>query len=336
MMISVGLLSGRTPRDSVSASSAMELALEEAVAAERAGFDSIVFSEHHQQDADHLPTPLINAVAAAARTTRIRVGSCVILLPLHDAIDVAETVAMLDVISNGRAILGVGLGYAPEDLTLFNRHPQSLRVRMEEALTILTNIWRDETYSFSGKAYNLENVRLRPRPVQLPHPPIWCGGLVDAALDRCARFGEAWIATSATSIDEVADVAGRYRKACAKYGTTPRIVVPRDAWVTDGADVPAEVRQAMFDTHESYARMGRWDDVLAGRRWDELPFEELVADRMIVGNADHCVSEIGRWHERIGADYFLVRLSHARSPSRELALGAIERFGSDVIPRLAG
>ena len=330
-----GLLSGRGPAPNVTGSEAVEQIYAEARAAERAGFDSMLFSEHHQQDVGDWPNPLLLATAVAARTERLRVGSCVTLLPLHDAVRVAEDLATLDVLSHGRAILGVGLGYAPEDVTLLRRSAVASGVRMEESLTILNGAWEAEDLSLTGDSYVLDRARIRPKPVQTPRPPIWGGGLAEIAVDRCARLADAWISTSATSIAEVSDVAARYRAACAAHGAAPHVVVVRDAFITNDAMVPQEVKDGLFDTHGRYARMGRWDKVLAGRRWEELPFDELIRDRMIVGDPDHCRSEIARWVDRTSAEYFLLRFSHASGPPPEMVLECIERFGREVISRLA-
>lgn len=330
-----GLLSGRGPAPNVTAAEAVERIYAEALAAERAGFDSMLFSEHHQQDVGDWPNPLLLATAVAARTEKLRIGTCVTLLPLHDAVQVAEDLATLDVLSKGRAILGVGLGYAPEDVGLLTRTTVASGIRMEESLTILNRAWEAEDVSLVGDYYTLDRARIRPKPVQTPRPPIWGGGLADVAVDRCARLADAWISTSATSIAEVSDAASRYRAACASHSAEPHVVVVRDAFITDGEAIPQEVEDGLFDTHGRYARMGRWDKVLAGRRWDELPFEELIRDRMIVGGANHCRSEIARWAESTSADYFLLRFSHATAPSPETVLEAIERFGREVINRMA-
>ena len=329
-----GILSGRGPAQNVTGTASVEEIYREAQAAEQAGFDSFVFSEHHQQDVGDWPNPMLLATAVAARTTSLRVGPCVLLLPLQDAVRVAEDIATLDVLSGGRALVGVGLGYAPEDVGLFTPSSVPSGVRMEEALTILNDAWLMDTMTIEGREYQLADIKVRPMPVQRPRPTIWGGGLVDAALDRCARLTDGWISTSATSIDEVAVTVARYREICARHDVQPYVILVRDAFITESVEVPQEVKDGLFETHGRYARMGRWDRVLAGRSWEELPFEELIDNRMIVGDPEHCRGEIGRWVERTGADYFLLRFSHAGAPSSSLVLDAIVRFGREVISQV--
>ncbi len=141
----------------------------EAQLAEASGFDSCFFGEHHQDHDGFLPSPLIVATAVAARTTRLRVGTSVILLPLHHPVHVAEDVVTLDLVSKGRVILGVGIGYQPADFRAFSVPMEDRAGRFEESIEILRRCWAGEPFSFRGKHYTLEDVQIRPRPYQ----PAW-------------------------------------------------------------------------------------------------------------------------------------------------------------------
>src|ERR1043166_5025804 len=132
--------------------------------AEASGFDSCFFGEHHQDKDGFLPSPLIVATAVAARTERLRVGTSVILLPLHHPVRVAEDAITLDLVSKGRLILGVGIGYQPADFRAFNV-PMEHRVALfEEGVAILRHAWSGERFTFRGEHYRLEDVEIRPRP----------------------------------------------------------------------------------------------------------------------------------------------------------------------------
>src|SRR4030095_9745566 len=145
----------------------------EAQLAEASGFDSCFFGEHHQDKDGFLPSPLIVATAVAAHTRRLRVGTAVILLPLHPPVRVAEDVITLDLVSKGRVILGVGIGYQPADFRAFNV-PMEHRVALfAESVEILRKCWSGEPFSHRGKHYTLEDVQIRPRPFQEPSPPLW-------------------------------------------------------------------------------------------------------------------------------------------------------------------
>src|SRR5438132_1020914 len=133
-------------------------AIAEAQFAEASGFDSCFFGEHHQDHDGFLPSPLIVAAAVAARTTRLRVGTSVILLPLHHPVHVAEDVITLDLVSKGRVILGVGIGYQPADFRAFSVPMEDRAGRFEESIEILRLCWAGDKFSFRGKHYVLENL----------------------------------------------------------------------------------------------------------------------------------------------------------------------------------
>ena len=123
----------------------------EAQLAEASGFDSCFFGEHHQDHDGFLPSPLIVATAVAARTQRLRVGTSVILLPLHHPVHVAEDAITLDLVSRGRLILGVGIGYQPADFRAFSVPMEHRMGLFEESVEILRLCWAGETFSYRGK-----------------------------------------------------------------------------------------------------------------------------------------------------------------------------------------
>src|SRR5205809_462489 len=159
----------------------------EAQLAEASGFDSCFFGEHHQDQDGFLPSPLIVATAVAARTKRLRVGTSVILLPLHHPVRVAEDVITLDLVSRGRVVLGVGIGYQASDFSAFAVPMEERAARFEESVEILRLCWAGERFSYRGKHYTLEDVQIRPRPYQKPGPPLWIGASVPAAARRAGR-----------------------------------------------------------------------------------------------------------------------------------------------------
>ena len=164
----------------------LERAIDEVIAeaqlAEASGFDSCFFGEHHQDKDGFLPSPLIVATAVASHTRRLNVGTSVVLLPLHHPVRLAEDVITLDLVSKGRVILGVGIGYQAADFRAFNV-PMEHRVTLfEESVDILRKCWSGEQFSHRGKHYTLEDVQIRPRPFQQPSPPLWIGASVPAAV----------------------------------------------------------------------------------------------------------------------------------------------------------
>src|SRR5437667_1953804 len=203
----------------------------EAQLAEASGFDSCFFGEHHQDQDGFLPSPLIVATAVAARTRRLRVGTSVILLPLHHPVRVAEDVITLDLVSKGRVILGVGIGYQPADFRAFTV-PMEHRVALfEESVEILRKCWSGERFSFRGKHYTLEDVQIRPRPYQQPAPPLWIGASVPAAVRRAGALADAFVAPPSTTLESAMRQVEAYKDAARKAGRAPSLVFMRDAWV---------------------------------------------------------------------------------------------------------
>src|SRR5262249_43674673 len=146
--------------------------LDQIAYAEQLGFDDVWLSEHHFIDDAYSPSMLPIGCAIAARTKRIRIGTSVLLLPLHDPVRVAEDAATLDVISTGRLELGLGVGYRVEEFTGFNIDSSERAQRMDEGIEIIRRLFAGERFSFSGKHYTYRDIQLFPRPVQKP-PKLW-------------------------------------------------------------------------------------------------------------------------------------------------------------------
>jgi probable F420-dependent oxidoreductase len=306
----------------------------EAQLAEASGFDACFFGEHHQDKDGFLPSPLIVATAVAAQTRRLYVGTSVILLPLHHPVRLAEDVITLDIVSKGRVILGVGIGYQATDFQAF-AVPMEHRVALfEEGVEIIRQCWRGEPFSFRGTHYTLENVQIRPRPFQTPAPPLWIGASVPTAVRRAGRLGDAFVATPSTTLESTVRLVDTYRQAALAAGRQPQVVLMRDAWV---AQSRAEA-EAVYGPEVMTAYRYYWQNRLAEFRniasEAEFTLDNLAQDRLILGDPETCIREFHRWHEATSADYVLLRLRHAHSggPAHEKILGAIRQFGDQVLP----
>jgi alkanesulfonate monooxygenase SsuD/methylene tetrahydromethanopterin reductase-like flavin-dependent oxidoreductase (luciferase family) len=306
----------------------------EAQLAEASGFDSCFFGEHHQDKDGFLPSPLIVATAVAARTRRLRVGTSVILLPLHHPVRVAEDVVTLDLCSKGRVILGVGIGYQAADFRAFSV-PMEHRVAIfEESVEILRKCWTGEPFSHRGRHYTLEDVQVRPRPFQQPAPPLWFGASVPAAARRAGLLADAFVGTPSTSLASAMRLVDAYKAAALAAGRTPRVVLMRDAWVAETrAEAEAVYGPEVMAAYRYYwqHRLAEFQNIPPGT---EFTLRNLAPDRLIVGDPETCVREFHRWQDATGADYCLLRLRHAHSggPAHEKIMGAIKLFGDKVLP----
>jgi probable F420-dependent oxidoreductase len=306
----------------------------EAQLAEESGFDACFFGEHHQDEDGFLPSPLIVATAVAAQTRRLYVGTSVMLLPLHHPVHVAEDVITLDLVSKGRVILGVGIGYQATDFQTF-AVPMEHRVALfEEAVEIIRRCWSGEAFSFHGTHYRLDNLHIQPRPFQKPAPPLWIGASVPAAARRAGRLGDAFVATPSTDLESTRRLVDAYRQAALQAGRQPQVVLMRDAWV---AETHAEAA-AVYGPEVMTAYHYYWQNRLAEFRSIgpevEFTLENLAPNRLILGDPETCVREFHRWHEATGADYYLLRLRHAHSggPAHVKIMQALKRFGDQVLP----
>ena len=162
--------------------------------AERLGYDIVWFRDHLVWHSPVLD-PFTTLGAMAARTSRIRLGPGVLLLPLRAPAAIAKAIATLDVLSDGRAVLGAGIGgeFPKEFEAAGVPHAERGR-RADEALEAIRRLWTTAPAGLKGEFHRFDDVVMEPRPLQTPHPPIWVGGRSDAALRRAARFGDAWLA----------------------------------------------------------------------------------------------------------------------------------------------
>ncbi len=306
----------------------------EARLAEEAGFDSCFFGEHHQDKDGFLPSPLVLATAVAARTSKLRVGTSVILLPLHHPVRIAEDVTTLDVVSKGRVTLGVGLGYQPADFRAFDVPIHERVGRLEEGVEIIRRCWTGDTFSFGGAHYRLDDVRVRPVPIQKPAPPLWIGASVMPGARRAGKLADGFVSTPSTNIAETSALADAYREAAREAGREPRVALMRDAWVAASRDEAERTYgPEVMEAYKYYWKAGL-PDFRGVASEAELTLERVAKDRLILGEPEECVSEFHRWQQATGADYCLLRLRHAHSggPPHQEIMKAIGLFGERVIP----
>jgi len=306
--------------------------LRECERAEAAGFDSVWLGEHHNNPILH-PAPLIGLAAIASRTSRIRLGTGVLLLPLHHPLMVAEEGAMVDMISGGRLILGIGAGYAPEEFAAFGCPIKERGSRMEEGAALLSRLWTEEHVTHRGKHYRADNATLAPRPAQQPRPPIWFGAWARPALERAARLGDAWFVGPSASLAEIAPCARMYHQACSDHRKTAgAIALFRYVFV---ARTTAEaIAAAGTPFIQAFERMYfRWPHPVVKRPEGELTIERLAQDRIILGDPKVCIDEINRFSKALNVSHLVCRFSVPGIP-REACDRSLDLFTREVMPGL--
>ncbi|PXY23247.1 hypothetical protein DI005_17615 [Prauserella sp. PE36] len=181
--------------------------------ADELGYGHVWLSEHHFVDDGYAPALLPIAGAVATQTRTVRIGTYVLLLPLHDPVAVAEAAATVDILSGGRFDLGVAQGYVPDEFDPRGIPHEQRASRMEDGLIILQGLLRGEPFSYEGRHHRVQDIRIVPPPVQSPLP-IWVGATGPKALDRAARMGF-HLASSLASTHEV------YADALRAHGRDP-------------------------------------------------------------------------------------------------------------------
>ncbi len=205
----------RAPFDTTTSADLVATALEQCEWADRLGFASVTLSEHHGSPDGYLPSPLVLGAAIAARTRNLRLVIGALIAPLHDPIRLAEDVAVLDVVSRGRVIPVVSGGYVESEFRAFGKRLADRARVMEEIVPWLTRAWTGEPFEHRGAT-----VRVMPRPVQTPRPPIFMGGGSEAAARRAARHADHFIPT-------VPEFYAIYREERAKLGKPDPGPLPR-------------------------------------------------------------------------------------------------------------
>jgi len=199
---------------------------------EARGLDGAWVSEHHGSADGYLPSLLPMLAALAAVTDRIELGTGVVLAPFHDPIRLAEDFAVVDQISGGRVICGIGLGWREEEFRQFDIEVSSRVRRLEEIVDILRLAWSEERFDYDGKHYSYSGAAVTPKPARVP--PILVGGFVDDAVRRAGRIGDGYISSRAEP-ERVATALRLATEARSKAGRVgpPVVALLQNAFVTE-------------------------------------------------------------------------------------------------------
>jgi alkanesulfonate monooxygenase SsuD/methylene tetrahydromethanopterin reductase-like flavin-dependent oxidoreductase (luciferase family) len=252
----------RNPQPGTPKQALYQAAIEMAAWADRAGFDVVQISEHHGADDGYLPSPVVLAAAIAARTERIRIRLSVVTLPFNHPLRIAEDIAVLDIISNGRVEAVFGGGYAPQEFEMFGVDPRQRGRIVEHGIETIKRAWTGEEFEFEGR-----RACVRPTPVQQPRPPIWLGGSSAPAAKRAARIADYFYTAEQPLYDiyrQAAIEGGRDPGPWRDIGTGFFVVAP---------DPAAEARRmAPYILHEcnSYSKWQNNDDTATQYQYREV------------------------------------------------------------------
>jgi probable F420-dependent oxidoreductase len=301
--------------------------------AEALGFDALWAHEHHSQ-AMMYPDPLMTLAVLAPHTRAARLGTNMLLLPEWHPLRVAEQAAMVDVLSEGRLILGVAAGYAADEFAAFGAKRAERGRRMEEGLRLIRAVWRQEKVHLETAEARLDGYSIFPRPIQRPAPPIYVGALADAAIRRAARLGDGYVLSAGSTIDEVRDRIPVYRAAVRELGQTasanPPLVLNRVVHVVGSRGERDRAVRLFAERFLSFYDRWGHDDVRRLGSSDRA-YAETAREHFIIGEASECVEQI-RLYEDLGIGH-LACLMNFGKPPLDLVDASLRRFGEQVLPR---
>jgi alkanesulfonate monooxygenase SsuD/methylene tetrahydromethanopterin reductase-like flavin-dependent oxidoreductase (luciferase family) len=232
---------------------------------ETVGYEIAWLPEHHGMEDGFLPSPLMIAAAVAARTKQLRISTGVALAPLYHPLRLAEDMAVLDVLSAGRAELAIGVGYLKAETDAFGIDFKSRGRRTDELLDIVRRLWDGETVTVKGEFFNLDKARISPLPVQKPSIPILVGGLSRPGIRRAARFGSGFIG----AIDNYPAYLEELN-AAGKAGGAARFDLVSDMWLLVAEDPEAAFEETAPYYYYQINTYAKWH---AQTDWDVEPMD---------------------------------------------------------------
>ena len=319
---------------------------EQATAGEELGFKGIWLAEHHFTRYGLGASSLIIASNIAARTQRIRLGTAVLIPPLHHPVRLAEDTATLDVLSDGRLDVGFGRGAASSEYVNFGIDHAESQTRYRETIEMVEALWTTPDYSFGGKYHTVEHVNIVPTPLQQPHPPVYVAATRSAeSLDFVASTGRRLIVGVVLNTDDAVDLIQRFLRQTADAG-----------YDTDASDVPFFRYFYVAETEEQAHREARdalnWTldlntwrrefsvgsevyhpmaEYLRTRTQFPPTYEYLAEHRAFIGDPDQCAARIQALHDA-GVRYFGCNFAFGGLDQRK-QLKSMELFAKEVMPR---
>jgi alkanesulfonate monooxygenase SsuD/methylene tetrahydromethanopterin reductase-like flavin-dependent oxidoreductase (luciferase family) len=330
---------------------------------EKQGFDGVAINEHHGTPFGLGNSPNLMAAALSQLTEKLKILVYANLLPIHEPLRLAEELAMLDCMTNGRLIAGVARG-APREYNIFNVPMSESRGRFNEAFDVMRGAWTEDRFSFDGEFYKYRDVSIWPRPVQQPHPPIWVPLTGSKETIEWAAAHDATITPGVFAGSMREDTIRYFAECQEKHGRkvqSDKICIMVDCYVADSkqqaVDEYGEYLMYLFNTLLGYDQVWQ-DEVNKKGYYSSTAFEHLregtkgtlaedgtvfnewtmdtvraAAEHMPMGTADQVIERIIAECDDAGANNVLLVCNRGHMP-HEMYLNQIRRIGKEVLPRL--
>jgi alkanesulfonate monooxygenase SsuD/methylene tetrahydromethanopterin reductase-like flavin-dependent oxidoreductase (luciferase family) len=317
------------PKD---AAAVIERLIIEAQAAEAAGFDSVVVPERHMRGECVMPDPLTLLTVLARETHRVRLGTAATVLTLHNPMEFAERVALIDLLSGGRVFVTVARGFNTDYWRMMGVSQDQVTRRFLESVEVVKKAWANGRFSFNGKLLRFDDVFISPPPLQAPRPPIWAGGHSLPAIKRAGEIADGWLG-GFFPLDRAAWLiaVAEYRHQAEKARNPSTVALTRVAFVaSDGQRARDLIEPHVLRELAYYHGRAMLQPYYALRN----PTEQLVRQNLVVGSPDECVAALSTYETDLGVDYIMLRFRTPTGPTITEAIEAVRLFGREVIPKV--
>jgi alkanesulfonate monooxygenase SsuD/methylene tetrahydromethanopterin reductase-like flavin-dependent oxidoreductase (luciferase family) len=306
--------------------------------ARQLGFDGVSIGNHLSYGATAWFPPFETLMRLAAESDGMSLGTCMLILPLYQPFHVAEQVALLDAASGGRAILGVAPGWQRDEFQVIGLDYTRRVGRYSEAVDLIKRLLTEENVTFEGKHFRASRLTLALRPTRKPRPPLWLGGSVENAVRRAAKIadpalGDTWVASSHLKNHVVAEQARVFKAELDGQGKRTPSDFPVLRNIVVAPDRETAIRDVGPAIAESYRIFGNWGlfTGIVGDAKTHPEFEDLIADRFIIGSPEECGAQITDLMRTTGCNRLVARIQWVGMEHRYV-MRTIELLGSDVAP----
>lgn len=307
---------------------------------ESMGVDSVWLAEVHFSPFSVLSSPLIVASSVATRTSRVRIGIAVQVLPLANPLRVAEEVATLDQISEGRLEFGVGRSGLTRYYKGYNVDYSESSGRFLEAMDVITKAWGKEPFSHEGKFYSFNEVSVEPKPYQEPHPPIRVAVASAETFSMAGRLGYPIFISSTTDEPELKDRLKLYRKARQDAGHQGfgDVMLRIPAYVSEDANKARSDPEAstMYMIGYSAAQISsapNQETTDRLQRLNNISYEEVLRHKVMHGTPEEVVERIQRYREELGVTGLVLEMNFGGQIPNELVINSIRQLTENVMPK---
>jgi len=280
--------------------------------------------------------PLAMLAPLMARTSTMQFATNIMLLPAHHPVELAEEINTLQEMCNNRFVLGGGIGYKPDEFENVGWRFKSRASRMDECLQILRLALSGEAFSFEGRHFQLENVKVTPSPLPGTHTPIWIGAVSEPGMQRAALYGDGWEISFAEHMLELAEKVTRYRAMAAENGRPATLALMRDVHIAPTRNrIDPDFLPNVIKVWQSYDNLGSTadrdelsSDVMFGGK--QVSLEEFAPHRAVVGTPDDCIREMESIRQLVDPEYFFITPTGVPDPDQQIE--ELRLFAKEVMP----